>query len=403
MDVDLEKCEPASDSITSTTSLADDEDDPIPCSCGSDGPDYSCRRHYTYGLTQSVFLGMILVSLLFTVLAVILLRRNPAPATAEEAGKVPNTTAVVWKVSLLLYSYLFFWIVALSRTTGAASAFFRLSYGALLAFAGGALVGPNAGVAVAHLHTAWAAGLVGHALAEHRVRVGFELAAGEAAARTPARWSSNDELGICYSVFMSGLVTLFLVAGVAAWMAFLPTFRDEDGDFVVASLSFVVCVGLLFWAMLANHFLLRDALVPVEFTLRLGKYYMAASVPSFVCALVSQWLWAYCFGMEMMAMAAFFGYTLGVNACCKEILAREGREQPSVIGDEPGTDQDKAPASVRDQDNEPASAASTGDEDAEAQRCHLEEHCPLITDHIASPQKPPCRLDVSCATTTGIA
>lgn len=70
---------------------------------------------------------------------------------------------------------------------GPASALFRVSYGQLLAFAAGALVGPHAGVTVAHLSGAWAAGLVGYALAEHRVHVAAERAADEAERGGPDR------------------------------------------------------------------------------------------------------------------------------------------------------------------------------------------------------------------------
>ncbi|TVU26162.1 hypothetical protein EJB05_28698, partial [Eragrostis curvula] len=337
MDPDLEKAESPTAGVTRTASLADEDHHRRPCSCGSDGPDYSCRRHHTYGLRNDVFVRMILVSLFFALLAAILLGQNPAPATVG-SNALPNTSSVVWKVSLLACAYLYFWILALSRTTGAAAAaFFRVSYGALLAFAGGALVGPQAGVAVAHLTTALAAGIAGHALAEHRVHAGFERAADEAAARTPARLSEDDRIGVSYSVFAASLVTLGLAAGVA-WLAFFPTFGDEDGPFIVMVLSCLVWAGLYFWVIM-------------------------------VCFAVSPWLWAYYFGVEMVAMAAFFGYILGVNARRKEILARE--HPAGVLEWEAGD---------HEEDMESASAASTG-EDAGTQSCHLEEHSPLIADH----------------------
>ncbi|TVU26166.1 hypothetical protein EJB05_28702, partial [Eragrostis curvula] len=367
-DPDLEKGESPTAGATSTASLADEDRHDLPCSCGSDGPDYSCRRHYTCGLRNDVFYGMVLVSLLFAALAAFLLRRNPAPAAAAEGDtadyKLPNTSSVVWKVSLIPCSYLYFWILALSRTTGAATAFFsRVSYGALLAFAGGALVGPQAGVTVAHLTTAWAAGMAGHALAEHRLHAGFERAADEAAALTPATQSEDDRIGVSYSVFLSSLVTLGLAAGVA-WLGFFPTFSDEDGPFMVMVLSSLVWVGLHLWACLANAFLLRDALVSGEFMERLYFYYMASFIPGLVFFAVSTWLCVYCFGAEMMAMAAFLGYILAVNAHRMEILAREKRESPGHHGEE-----DKEPASAvelevepgdhGEEDKEPASAAST--------------------------------------------
>lgn len=56
----------------------------------------------------------------------------------------------------------------------------------MLAYAGAGLLGPVTGMGFAHLTTGWAAGLLGYALAEYRMDDGAELAADEAAARTPA-------------------------------------------------------------------------------------------------------------------------------------------------------------------------------------------------------------------------
>nr|CAB3491102.1 unnamed protein product [Digitaria exilis] len=57
--------------------------------------------------------------------------------------------------------------------------------------------------------------------------------------------------------------------------------------------------------------------------LRLLYYYLAFFVASMLCVLLGPWFFAYYFGLEMMAMAAFFGYILAVNARRKDILARD--------------------------------------------------------------------------------
>ncbi|KAL6658468.1 hypothetical protein ACP70R_004054 [Stipagrostis hirtigluma subsp. patula] len=338
--MDLEK----GDSHSAGGSLAG-EDRHGRCSCGT-GRDYSCCLHYTFGLRNGVVAGMILVSLLFAVLAAFVLSAlsssrqpqtapaaAPSPASEETVVRQPllaEAVSVVWTVSLLLCSYLAFWILALSSSMGALAVFFRVSYGALLAFAAAGLVGPAAGMVTAHLTTAWVAGMLGHALAEHRMRTGSERAADEAAARAPPRRSEGQALTVVHCVFTASLVTLALAARVV-WLAFFPSYDDENSFLMAMELSILVWTILYFWALLMVPFSLHEALVSMDFMARLFFYYMASMVPSVVCVLVSTWLFVYYFGVEMMAMAAFFGYIIAVHARCKEILAREGRDQPGLL------------------------------------------------------------------------
>ncbi|GJN07346.1 hypothetical protein PR202_ga25170 [Eleusine coracana subsp. coracana] len=129
--------------------------------------------------------------------------------------------------------------------------------------------------------------------------------------------------------------------------------RNNRPHMVLLLFHLVWGVGLYFWAMFASAFLLHKALVSMDFLMRLYIYFMVALVPSLVCILVSQWLWVYYFGVEMMAMAAFFGYILAVNDRCKEILAREGRDQPAVQDretDDHDEDKELAPANSASDD-----------------------------------------------------
>ncbi|CAL4982070.1 unnamed protein product [Urochloa decumbens] len=292
------------------------------------------RSNYTCGLSNTSLAGMILVTLLFVPLVVVLLCRlpgpasSPAPAPAETHTEpwlptLQQTVSVVWTVSLLACSYLGFWIYTFSRTMGAAAVFFRVSYGVTLAYAAAGLAGPASGVAAAHLATAWAAGLLGYALAEYRMRDGGgERAADEAAARTPAVLSEGQELSRFYAVFMSSMMTLFLAA-IAAWAVFAPGDGEQGTVLRLLGISALVWWILFFWATIVNLSFLHEALVSGDFLSRFLYYFMGSIFLGFLCSLVSLWLWVYCFGLEMMAMAAFFGYTLAVNARCKEILARD--------------------------------------------------------------------------------
>ncbi|CAL4989166.1 unnamed protein product [Urochloa decumbens] len=320
---------------------------------------------------------MILVTLLFIPLAAVLLCRLPAatpepaapassPAAAGHGPTLRQSVPVVWTVSLLICSYLSFWIYTFSRTKGAAAVFLRVSYAAALAYAAAGLAGPATGVAAAHLATAWAAGLLGYALAEHRMRDGGgERAAVEAAARTPAVRREGQELSLIHGVFMSTQMTLFLAA-IVVWLV---------------GLSLVVWWIIFFWATVVNLCFLHRALIFGDFLTRVVCCHIGSVVLGFLCALEQDlwfrslpasrevtwlatvprwrglqpfnahqsclsnrsygspfrlvfagcvrasrettWLWVYYFGLEMMAMAAFFGYTLAVNDRCKEILSRD--------------------------------------------------------------------------------
>uniref|UniRef100_K3ZMW8 Uncharacterized protein n=1 Tax=Setaria italica TaxID=4555 RepID=K3ZMW8_SETIT len=244
MDVDLEKGGSPSSDSGGTASLAGEDGCHPQFTCGSGGVN-SCDRHYYFGLPNGSVSGMFLVSLLFVALAVVLLpRTHPA-----------QTVSVVWTVSLLVCSYLACWTYTFSRTMGAAAVFFRV------------VAGPVAGMASAHLCTAWAAGLLGYALAEHRLHVGSERTADEAAARTlpSSSLGKREKFTAVQGVFLASLATLGLGARVA-WLVFFPSYGDENAS--------------------------------------------------------SVWIWVYCLGMEMMAMAAFFGYMIAVSERCKDILAR---------------------------------------------------------------------------------
>lgn len=128
--------------------------------------------------------GIRFVSVLFAVFAVLVLWRS-----AE------RPVAAMWGISALLVSYLLIWIIAFSGTTGELTAMVaRISYLALLADATGTLIGPVTGVVIIYLDTAYAAGLFGHAFAEHPQRTGAERAAAAAAVLyTPYDRSEEEE------------------------------------------------------------------------------------------------------------------------------------------------------------------------------------------------------------------
>nr|CAB3491104.1 unnamed protein product [Digitaria exilis] len=160
---------------------------------------------------------------------------------------------------------------------GATAIFLRVTYAAALAYAGAGLLGPVTGMCLAHLTTAWAAGLLGYALAEYRIADGGELAADEAAARGPAASRSEGEgITFSHSVFLTVLGTLYLGSGVA-WILF---FTPDDGEVSVVLLSVLIWMILYMWAIFFNRFLLHEALVSSDFMGRLVWYYVASIVVS---------------------------------------------------------------------------------------------------------------------------
>ncbi|WVZ87257.1 hypothetical protein U9M48_033926 [Paspalum notatum var. saurae] len=304
------------------------------------------RLNYTCGLRNEAFGGMFLVSLLFIVLAAVVLPRTgtgtpaapvPAPAVADDGEPLlpppEQCVSVVWTVSLLLSSYLGFWIYTLSssHTTTAAAIFIRFSYGAMLAHAAGSLAGPVTGMTLAHLGTACAAGLLGHALAEYRMRDGIERAADEAAARTMAATAEaidNQSLAFYYSVFVSSMPTLLMAARVV-WLVFFPSYSYFP--FLLFELNCLVYWTLYFWAIVVA---LPKALISVHLMMRLMCYHLGSFFLAIIlCFVLFPWLWIYYFGLQMMGMAALFGYLLALNTRYKDILLLAREQQQPVSED----------------------------------------------------------------------
>uniref|UniRef100_A0A0D3HII2 Uncharacterized protein n=1 Tax=Oryza barthii TaxID=65489 RepID=A0A0D3HII2_9ORYZ len=116
--------------------------------------------------------GMRLVSLAYAVLSFYLL-----------LWRVPGDQPLTWVTdfSLLACTYMYFWIISLSETITKVAAFTGITCGILLSFAAAQLLGPVTGMAVMVLDMLCAAGVLGHAVAEHR-------ATASAARRPRPRW-----------------------------------------------------------------------------------------------------------------------------------------------------------------------------------------------------------------------
>lgn len=128
----------------------------------------------------------------------------------------------VWRLSLLLCSYLYAAVCVLSAATRQSKVrlFFFLTYTASMAFVVDAVLSHAAGTAIVYLDSVWIAGVFGHALAEHRAP---EKAAGNPAPSCEwARHKLAGKLGVIallcsfISPIMIYMYSLLLVSEVGA-------------------------------------------------------------------------------------------------------------------------------------------------------------------------------------------
>ncbi|KAL6658267.1 hypothetical protein ACP70R_003853 [Stipagrostis hirtigluma subsp. patula] len=283
------------------------------------------RRHYTWGIHDTTFGYMILVLLLFFILTPTL----PLPQVSAD-----DPVAVVWRASMFICAQLFL-LALCTRTSSSCSVLTmlsRASYAPLVAFAAASVIGPFTGMAIVHLGTAWAAGMFGYSLAQHRQCVGTERAAHVAVTLTPIRLSKKkmrkQRITLEDAFITIGFLTACLAARVL-WIVFLPA--DNDVYYALCEISFFVFLALFFWAALVAKLLLHEALISVESMIHLYAYSLASHVIGLMCLFVSEVLWSYFFGLQMMAISAFLGYLLAIHTHYKQLLiSRMGKKKNAL-------------------------------------------------------------------------
>ncbi|TVU26772.1 hypothetical protein EJB05_29333, partial [Eragrostis curvula] len=247
------------------------------------------------------------------------------------------TTSFVWTTSLLAGSYFFVGTVSLSQTMRLPAVFFRFSYAAMLAVAGAHFVGPVTGAAVACLSTFYAAGTFGHAVAEHRQRVGTETSAG-AVVPPPFRNEEHRERReafLCYAFVQFAAVSFFVLARMV-WVVFFPacvSYLSDHGDEALAvavELSFETLGLAWLWIFFVAVMLLEQALASFKTVACLG---IASLIGSLVLSCVVSIVLgdrARLLVMWLLSMAAvgFFGYCLAVHARYKQIQQRGAQLYP---------------------------------------------------------------------------
>ncbi|TVU26138.1 hypothetical protein EJB05_28674 [Eragrostis curvula] len=251
-------------------------------------------------------------------------------------------SAVLWRLSPLICSYLFSWTVALSEARGAISKFMRVSYMLLLAVAAAKLVGDRAGAAVMFLTTVYSAILSGRALAERRQLAGTERSADDAAlsatsyqsrAEDDHDWNCRTVLKCCH-VFM--VVVLTLVMSSTVLSAPGPE-AETDGEVVLS----------LFVSFAAPSLLAARMILLYGGAFHSGSMWeepFGAMVLRFIGWIVSAVLVGFLFGpssgvaffwLAPMRTAGLLGYRQGVSARYKQLVAIK-RSQPRTAEDASG-------------------------------------------------------------------
>ncbi|XP_040385042.1 uncharacterized protein LOC102714508 isoform X2 [Oryza brachyantha] len=277
------------------------------------------------GMRKDVAYGMWLLSLVYAVLSLYLL-----------LWRVPGDQPLTWvcAFSLLLCSYMFFWIISLSAAITKLAAFTGITYGVLLASAAGQVLGPVAGMAAVVLDLIITTGVLGHAVAEHRQRTGSEKAA--AAQLTWELTAGEDEgfyVDFLPSFVVLGASSVFALAG-AAWLVVDVVDRLPPDDPVAAAAAvFDVSLGTWIvscqWSMLLFTAVLREPFAVINegntvscmaTACSAGLFMLAALLLAvFVCKIPGILVVL----LSPMAMTGFLGYLVAVYSHYRQASTQE--------------------------------------------------------------------------------
>ncbi|CAL5006264.1 unnamed protein product [Urochloa decumbens] len=239
--------------------------------------------------------------------------------------------SVVWAFSATTTAYLILWTTALTRTMRRRrTALISVSYAALAA-AAAAHLSSRVGMLLIHLDTAYAAGMFGHALAEHtQLTVGADRSAAAAVPRPSSL--SEEELreerdNTTSMSFCAAVVSLVCAACAAFVLCYA-----KDTYWVIFGVSFLVDLSLYCWTCILTLQILRGVLVEAH---HMSTIYLIG--PACLCLL--DILVSYLFGnavgmlvysLGMIAMAGLLGYSLGVYEHYKRLVALEDGSNDGV-------------------------------------------------------------------------
>ena len=234
--------------------------------------------------------------------------------------------SVVWVFSTITCAYLVLLTIVLTRTMRAGTVLLSVSYAALVG-AAAAHLSPRAGMVIVHLDTAYAAGLFGFALAEHRQFAGAERSA--AAVPMPASSPSEEELKKdAVAPFLSAIVSL-LCAGCAAFVLCYA----KDTHLLIMEVSFLVDLSIWCWMCTLALQTLHGVFIGVHHmtnTYSLGPPSLVLLEIS-VSYFLGQAVGTLVYSLGMIVMAALFGYCIGIYAHYKHLVALEVSTEVSKL------------------------------------------------------------------------
>ncbi|CAO2152902.1 unnamed protein product [Urochloa humidicola] len=271
--------------------------------------------NYTFGIQNVDLTCMVMAVLVFNILL---------PFLPLSQLSVDDPISLVWTMSLMICTQIFLLILPVRTTTGVMDALCRTFFGPLLGFAASKLVSPFTGMAVAYLSTAWVGGLFGYSFSQYLQHIGMEEEA-NMAVTFHLSLSKEKRRQRVYTqvetVFCSSTMIIFM----AVLILWLVSSATEDVYFSVWVLSVLVWWMVCFILLVLSSLMLDRPCV----TERTMAYYIASFPASIPLALISQLLWVYFFGLEMILISAFLGYKLAIYANYRGLVPRGGEDTVS--------------------------------------------------------------------------
>lgn len=227
----------------------------------------------------------------------------------------PLLIASVWELSMSICFCCFLWVCFLKVTMRVWMVFLSLSNGILLAIVVHLTLGPKVGMITVHLNTHFAAGFVGYALAEHRLKTTAKYVIA-----MPTSMQQEDKLHIPRIVFglYIGVATLGAVVGVACVVYHAADYATNDLLLYVLMPSLGV---LVLWIIYVDGLLLRGvfigggmALVFAYYGLIMMVYMLSLINLGHTAVTITVWI-------SILGYSGFLGYSFYVYDSHKEILS----------------------------------------------------------------------------------
>ncbi|RLM69894.1 hypothetical protein C2845_PM17G02680 [Panicum miliaceum] len=235
--------------------------------------------------------------------------------------------SVVWVFSIITSAFLVLWTVILTRTMRARTVFFSVSYVALIA---AAIAHSRTGMAIMHLDTAYAAGLFGYALAEHSPHAKRSAAAVPMpSSSSPSEEELKQQDNCTYlATFVAAVISL-LCAGCAAFVLCY----TRDTYWLIMEVSFLVDLSIFCWMCTLTLQILHGVFIEVD---HMTTTYLIGPASLILLEISVSYFFGKAIGtlvysLGMIVMAGLFGYSIGIYAHYKNLVALEMSTEASKL------------------------------------------------------------------------